>query len=67
MAAKSDFWAKRSLRVRDDRRTKAAELTLKESIYPIIIVTLLCKSGADASFLGSICEAWANLPSFVLQ
>jgi FHS family L-fucose permease-like MFS transporter len=40
--AKSGFWAKRSLRVPDDKRTKAAELTLRESIYPIIIVTILC-------------------------
>jgi len=40
MATKS-FWRKRSLRVRDDRLTKAAELTLRESIYPIALVTIL--------------------------
>ncbi|KAL3422117.1 glucose/galactose transporter [Phlyctema vagabunda] len=31
----------RSLKTRDDRRTKAADLTLRESIYPICLVTLL--------------------------
>lgn len=35
------FWKKRSLRVRDDRRTKAAELTLRESLYPLCLVTVL--------------------------
>jgi FHS family L-fucose permease-like MFS transporter len=37
----SAFWKKRSLRVRDDQRTKAAELTLRESLYPICLVTVL--------------------------
>lgn len=36
-----EFWRKRSLRVRDDKTTKAAELTLRESIYPICLVTIL--------------------------
>lgn len=36
-----EFWKKRSLRVRDDHTTKAAELTLRESIYPICLVTIL--------------------------
>ncbi|KAH8885330.1 MFS general substrate transporter [Thozetella sp. PMI_491] len=35
------FLKKRSLRVPDDRTTKAAELTLKESLYPIALVTIL--------------------------
>ncbi|KAJ4289942.1 hypothetical protein N0V88_006739 [Collariella sp. IMI 366227] len=35
------FWKKRSLRVRDDQQTKAAELTLRQSIYPIALVTVL--------------------------
>ncbi|OAQ58774.1 glucose/galactose transporter [Purpureocillium lilacinum] len=36
-----DFWRRRSLRVRDDSRTKAAELTFRQSIYPICLVTIL--------------------------
>ncbi|KAK4237186.1 major facilitator superfamily domain-containing protein [Achaetomium macrosporum] len=36
-----DFWKRRSLRVRDDQRTKAAELTLRESLYPLALVTIL--------------------------
>lgn len=36
-----DFFKGRSLKAPDDRRTKAAELTLRESIYPICIVTTL--------------------------
>ncbi|KXX74079.1 L-fucose-proton symporter [Madurella mycetomatis] len=36
-----EYWKKRSLRVRDDKRTKAAELTLRESLYPICLVTIL--------------------------
>jgi FHS family L-fucose permease-like MFS transporter len=36
-----EFWKKRSLRVRDNQRTKAAELTLRESLYPICLVTIL--------------------------
>ncbi|KAM0722840.1 hypothetical protein Q7P37_001038 [Cladosporium fusiforme] len=35
-------WLKKnSLRHRDDQRTKAAELTLRQSIFPIILVTIL--------------------------
>ena len=37
----NEFWKKRSLRARDDKPTKAAELTLRESIYPICLVTIL--------------------------
>ncbi|KAK4101271.1 MFS general substrate transporter [Parathielavia hyrcaniae] len=37
----SDFWKRRSLRVRDNQRTKAAELTLRESLYPLCLVTVL--------------------------
>ncbi|KAK4035462.1 major facilitator superfamily domain-containing protein [Parachaetomium inaequale] len=37
----SEFWKRRSLRVRDNQRTKAAELTLRESLYPICLVTIL--------------------------
>ncbi|KAK4149093.1 major facilitator superfamily domain-containing protein [Chaetomidium leptoderma] len=36
-----EFWRRRSLRVRDDQRTKAAELTLRDSLYPICLVTIL--------------------------
>jgi uncharacterized membrane protein (DUF106 family) len=35
------FFKKQSLRVRDDEKTKAAELTLKQSIYPLALVTIL--------------------------
>jgi FHS family L-fucose permease-like MFS transporter len=35
-------WLKKnSLKNRDDQRTKAAELTLRQSIYPIVLVTIL--------------------------
>ncbi|KAI0163445.1 major facilitator superfamily domain-containing protein [Pestalotiopsis sp. NC0098] len=37
----SEFVKNRSLRARDDRRTKAAELTLRQSLYPICLVTIL--------------------------
>ena len=40
MLSKS-FWQGRSLRTSDKKRTKAAELTLKESLYPICLVTIL--------------------------
>ncbi|POS76527.1 l-fucose permease [Diaporthe helianthi] len=36
-----EFWKGRSLRISDKKRTKAAELTLKESLYPICLVTIL--------------------------
>jgi FHS family L-fucose permease-like MFS transporter len=36
-----EFWRRRSLRVRDDKRTKAAELTLRESLFPLCLVTIL--------------------------
>ncbi|KAL8750615.1 MAG: hypothetical protein Q9184_006365 [Pyrenodesmia sp. 2 TL-2023] len=32
---------KHSLRTRDDKRTKASELTLRQSIYPLCLVTIL--------------------------
>ncbi|KAK3400419.1 major facilitator superfamily domain-containing protein [Sordaria brevicollis] len=35
------WWKKRSLRVRDDKITKAAELSLRESLLPICLVTIL--------------------------
>ncbi|KAJ9138652.1 MFS general substrate transporter [Pleurostoma richardsiae] len=35
------FWKKRSLRTPDGQRTTAAELTLRESLYPICLVTVL--------------------------
>lgn len=35
------FWKGRSLRTSDKKRTKAAELTLKESLFPICLVTVL--------------------------
>ena len=35
-------WLKKnSLKNRDDQRTNAAELTLRQSIYPIVLVTIL--------------------------
>lgn len=37
----STFWKRRSLRVPDDRTTRAAELTLRQSLYPICLVTVL--------------------------
>lgn len=36
-----EWWKKRSLRVRDDKVTKAAELSLRESLVPICLVTIL--------------------------
>ncbi|KAI1426268.1 glucose/galactose transporter [Xylaria sp. FL1777] len=36
-----DFFRSRSLKVKDSKRTRAAELTLRESIYPICLVTIL--------------------------
>ena len=36
-----EFFRNRSLKVKDNKRTKAAELTLRESIYPICLVTVL--------------------------
>lgn len=36
-----EFVRRRSLRARDGERTKAAELTIRESLYPIILVTIL--------------------------
>ncbi|RYP70538.1 hypothetical protein DL771_005357 [Monosporascus sp. 5C6A] len=36
-----EFFKRRSLRVSDDKRTKAAELTLRESLYPICLITVL--------------------------
>ncbi|KAJ4363158.1 hypothetical protein N0V83_010278 [Neocucurbitaria cava] len=35
------FFKRSSLRTRDDKRTPAAELTLRESIYPLCLVTIL--------------------------
>lgn len=36
-----DFIKKRPLRTRDNERTNAAELTLKQSVFPIVLVTIL--------------------------
>ncbi|KAF0317922.1 glucose galactose transporter [Colletotrichum asianum] len=36
-----EFFKKRSLRQKDNVRTNAAELTLKESLFPIFLVTIL--------------------------
>ncbi|GKT56194.1 glucose galactose transporter [Colletotrichum tofieldiae] len=36
-----EFFHKRSLRQKDDVRTNSAELTLKESLFPIFLVTIL--------------------------
>lgn len=35
------FFKKNALRVSDKQRTRAAELTLRESIYPLCLVTIL--------------------------
>lgn len=35
------FLKRYSLRTRDDQRTRAAELTLRQSIYPLFLVTIL--------------------------
>ncbi|KAF1946860.1 MFS general substrate transporter [Clathrospora elynae] len=35
------FFKKHTLRTRDNQRTRAAELTLRESIYPLCLVTIL--------------------------
>jgi hypothetical protein len=35
------FFKKRSLKVSDDVKTTAAELTLRQSIYPLCLVTVL--------------------------
>ena len=32
---------KHSLRTRDDKRTNASELTVKQSLYPLCLVTIL--------------------------
>ncbi|KAI1851537.1 hypothetical protein JX265_012381 [Neoarthrinium moseri] len=37
----AQFFKSRSLRAKDDQRTNAAELTLKQSIFPICLVTVL--------------------------
>lgn len=36
-----EFWKNRSLRTRDSQRTNAAVLTLRQSIFPICLVTVL--------------------------
>ncbi|OAQ57782.1 l-fucose permease [Pochonia chlamydosporia 170] len=41
MTTKPSFWKRRSLRVRDDSRTNAAEMTLRQSLVPICLVTVL--------------------------
>ncbi|KJZ73115.1 hypothetical protein HIM_07499 [Hirsutella minnesotensis 3608] len=41
MGAVRDFLGRRSLKVDDGRRTPAARLTLRESIFPIALVTVL--------------------------
>lgn len=37
----SKYLKKNSLKTRDDERTRGAELTLRQSIYPIALVTIL--------------------------
>jgi FHS family L-fucose permease-like MFS transporter len=41
MAVFKKIFKKNSLKISDKERTKAAELTLKESIYPLCLVTVL--------------------------
>ncbi|KLU92357.1 L-fucose-proton symporter [Magnaporthiopsis poae ATCC 64411] len=36
-----EWWSKRRLKVKDDQQSKAAELTLRQSIFPIFLVTIL--------------------------
>lgn len=38
---KKSFFRKRTLRVRDDQVTRASQLTVKQSILPICLVTIL--------------------------
>lgn len=35
------FFVRPTFKVRDDKRTRAAELTLRQSIYPLCLVTIL--------------------------
>jgi len=35
------IFKQQTLKVRDDEKTKAAELTLRQSIYPLALVTIL--------------------------
>jgi hypothetical protein len=35
------FFKRPTLKVNDDKRTNAAELTLRQSIYPLCLVTIL--------------------------
>jgi FHS family L-fucose permease-like MFS transporter len=48
------FFKKSALRHRDDKRTRAAELTLRESIYPLCLVTILFFLWASYLHRGSI-------------
>jgi hypothetical protein len=55
-------WLKKnSLKNRDDQRTKAAELTLRQSIYPIVLVTLLFFLWVSGSITQS-CDLMADEP-----
>ena len=40
-ASRMGFFQRPTLRTRDDKRTTAAELTLRASIYPLCLVTIL--------------------------
>lgn len=42
---------KHSLRTRDNERTKASELTLRQSIYPLCLVTILFFLWVSSLFL----------------
>jgi hypothetical protein len=48
------FLKKSALRHRDDKRTRAAELTLRESIYPLCLVTILFFLWASRLYRGPI-------------
>ena len=39
--ALKDFLKRRGIKVADNKTTRAAELTLRESLYPICLVTIL--------------------------
>jgi hypothetical protein len=58
-------WLKKNaLKNRDDQRTNAAELTLRQSIFPIVLVTILFflwVSGTSSySFALSMRRSWAR-------
>lgn len=54
------FFKKYSLKTKDDERTKAAELTLKQSIYPLCLVTILFFLWVSCSGEAQLIESNSN-------